>query len=160
MGMADGATNSKLGSSALSSSRSAARPNAHSWRKMYEPLAWTAFTTCGMGSDSGLLVGMSKTHLLPSPDLRIGVNVRSMVVRPGGRVDGAGLGYQQRSRNRRTLGIILHTQFGVDVILGSSNTGERCENDVVREGHWTDLKRCEESRRLGGRRRHVSGVEY
>jgi hypothetical protein len=45
--MADGPTSSKLGSSALRNLTPAARPKAQSWRKMYEPLAWTASTTCG-----------------------------------------------------------------------------------------------------------------
>ena len=50
MGIADAPTNSNLGSSDLSSSGSVARPKAMSWRKMYESLACTASTTCGMGT--------------------------------------------------------------------------------------------------------------
>ena len=59
--MADGPTNSKFGFSALSSSRSAARPRVQSWRKMYEPLAWTASTICGTErSDRGIVGGCER----------------------------------------------------------------------------------------------------
>ena len=43
----------------------------------------------------------------------------------------------------------------MNVVLGGSRAGERCENDAVREGHSTDSERCEESRRLG-EMRHLS----
>jgi len=100
MGMADGPTYSKLGSSALSSSGSVARPKAQSWRKMYEPLAWTASTTCEKGrSDRKLLAGANEVHLLPGLDLCIGVDIRSVEVRPGRGMDGGGLCYQKRSRD-------------------------------------------------------------
>ena len=89
----------------------------------------------GWGSDRVVSVAVNKTHPLPGLDLSIGVNVRCVVVSPGGRVDGSGLGYQKRSGDRGTLGIILHTQFGVNVVFGGSSAGERCENNAVREGH-------------------------
>ena len=44
------------------------------------------------------------------------------------------------------------------MVLGSSRAGERRKDDAVREGRSTDLERCEESRRLGGRG-HPSSVE-
>ena len=62
---------------------------------MYDPLAWTASTTCGMEVRRVVVVAVNETHLLPGLDLGISVNVRSMVIRPSGRVDGAGLGYQK-----------------------------------------------------------------
>ena len=96
MGIADGPTNSKLGSSDLSSSTSVVRPKAQSWRKMYEPLAWTASTTCRTKrSDNGLFLGANGAYLLPALDLSIGVNIRSMGVRPGCRVVGGGFSYQK-----------------------------------------------------------------
>ena len=96
MGMADGPTNSRSGSSALSRSKFEARPRAHSWRKMYEPLAWTASTTYETErSGRELLVGVNNAHLLPGLDLRIGVDVRSMEPCPGHRVDDSSLGYQK-----------------------------------------------------------------
>jgi len=102
--MADGPTNSKLGSSDLSRSGSVARPKAQSWRKMYEPLAWTASTTCGKWSSDGRLsVVMNEAHLFPGLDLCVGVDVRSVGVCPGGGVDGGRLSYQERSGGRRTL---------------------------------------------------------
>jgi len=157
--MADGPTNSKLGSSDLSSSTSVARPKAQSWRKMYEPLAWTASTTCGnWRSDGGLLADVNGARLFPGLDLWIGIDVRSVEVCPGGRVDGGGLGYQEGSRGRRTLCVVLHTKVGMDMILGGSRAGERRKDDAVREGHSTDFERGEESRSLG-ERSHLSRVE-
>jgi len=157
--MADGPTNSKLGSSNLSSSGSVARPKAQSWRKMYEPLAWTASTTCGKWrSDGSLSVDVNGAHLFPGLDLCIGVDVRSVRVCPSGRVDGGSLGYQKRSRGRRTLCVILYTKVGMDMILGGPRAGERGKNDAVREGNSTDFERSEESRGLG-ERRHLSRVE-
>ena len=70
-------------------------------------------------------------------------------------MDDGTLGYQKRSRERRTLGVIVHTEVGVDVVLGRSRPGERSENDAMGEGQSTDLERSEESRRFGGGR-HLS----
>ena len=103
-------------------------------------------------------MNVSEAHLLPGLDLRIGVDVRSVEVCPSGRVDGGSLGYQERSRGRRTLCVILHTEVGMDMILGGSRAGERGKDDTVREGDSTDFERSEESRGLGGRR-HLSRVE-
>ena len=111
------------------------------------------------GSDGVLLAGgVNETNLLPGLDLSVGVNIRSMGPRPSRRVDDGTLSYQKRPRHGGTLGVILQTQACVNVVLGGSRAAERCENDAVREGHSTDLKGCEESRGLGGRR-HVSQVE-
>ena len=86
--MADAPTNSKLGSSASSRSTSVARPKAQSWRKMYEPLACTASTTCGMERlDRGSPVGVKKTYLLPGLDLSVSINIWSIAIRPSRRVD-------------------------------------------------------------------------
>ena len=154
--MADAPTNSKPGSSALSRSTSAARPKAQSWRKMYEPLACTASATCRMKRlDRGLAVGVNKAYLLPGLDLSISVNIRSIVICSSGRVDDGSLGYQKRSRDGRTLCVILHTDAGVNVVLGRSRPGHGCKDDTVREGQATNFERSEESRRLGGRR-HLS----
>jgi hypothetical protein len=73
-------------------------------------------------------------------------------------MNGGGLSYQKRPGDGGTLSVILHTKLGVDVVLGGSSAGERGKNDAVREGHSTDLKRCEERRRLG-ETRHLSKVE-
>jgi len=96
--------------------------------------------------------GVNKTYLLPSLDLSVGVNIWDMGVCPSRRVDDGGLSYQERSRDRRTLGVILHAKLGVNVVLGRSRAGERRKDDAMREGHSTDLDGCEESRRLGERR--------
>jgi hypothetical protein len=69
-----------------------------------------------------------------------------------------GLGYQKRPGGGGTLGVILHTKIGVNVVLGGSRAGERGKDDAVREGHSTDLKRCEKSRRFS-ERRHLSRAE-
>jgi hypothetical protein len=53
--------------------------------------------------------------------------------------------------NEGTLRVILHTELGVDVILGRSTPGERRKNNTMRQGQSADLERSEESRRLGGR---------
>ena len=127
---------------------------------MYEPLAWTPSTTCWTGrSDRTIPVDVNGAHLLPSLDLFIGVDVRNMMVCPSCRVDGGSLGYQKRSGSRRTLCVIFDTHVGVDMVLGGSRAGERRKDDAVREGHSTDLERCEESRRLG-EGRHFSAVGW
>ena len=95
---------------------------------------------------------MNKTYLLPSLDLSIGVNIWSMWVCPSRRVDDGSLSYQKRSRDRRTLCVIVHAKLGVNVVLGCSRAAERGKDDAMREGHSTDLDGREESRRLGGRR--------
>ena len=93
---------------------------------MYEPLAWTASTTCGKWrSDGKLSADMNEAHLFPGLDLCIGIDVGSVEVCPGGRMDGGGLRYQERSRGRRALCVILHTEVGVDMVLGGSGAGER-----------------------------------
>ena len=102
-------------------------------------------------------MGVNKTYLLPRLDLSVGVNVRSVLECPGGRVDDGGLSYQKRSRGFRTLSVILHTKLGVDVVFSSPRAGERGKDNAVREGNSTDLERCEESRRPGGRE-HLSRV--
>jgi hypothetical protein len=96
-------------------------------------------------------VDVNKTYLLPGLDLTIGVDIRSVGYVSSRRVDDGSLSYQKRSRDRRTLCVIVHTELGVNVVLGSSRPGERCKNDAMREGQSTDLERSEESRRLGGR---------
>jgi len=104
-------------------------------------------------------VDVNEAYLLPGLDLFVGINIWSMNVCPGGRVDGGSLSYQERPRDRRTLSVILHTKVGsVDVVLGGSGAGERRKNDAVREGHSTDFERSEESRGLG-EGRHFSRVE-
>ena len=70
-------------------------------------------------------------------------------------MDDGSLGYQERSRERRTLCIVVHSELGVNVVLGCTRPGERRKNDAMREGQSTDLERSEESRKLGGRR-HLS----
>ena len=158
--MADGPTNSKLRSSDLRASGSVARPKAKSWRKMYEPLAWTVSTTCGeRRSDRRLSVDANDAYLLPGLDLFIGINIWSIGVCPGGRVDGGSLSYQERPTSRRALSVILYTKAGgMDMVLGGPGAGERRKNDAVREGHSTDFERSEESRGLG-ERRHLSRIE-
>ena len=74
---------------------------------------------------------VNEANLFPGLDLCIGIDVRSMGVCPGGRVDGGGLSYQERPRGRRTLCVILHTKVGVDMILGGSRAGERRKDDAV-----------------------------
>jgi len=101
---------------------------------------------------------LNEAHLFPGFDLCIGVDVRSVGVCPGGRVDGGRLSYQERSGGRRTLRVILHPKVGMDVVLGGSRAGERRKDDAVREGHSTDFERSEESRGLG-ERRHLPRVE-
>ena len=99
---------------------------------MYEPLAWTVSTTCGKRrSDGKLLVDVNEAHLFPGLDLCVGIDIRSVDVCPGGRVDGGSLSDQERPRGRRTLCVILHAKVGVDMILGGSSAGERRENDAV-----------------------------
>jgi len=102
-------------------------------------------------------VDVNGARLFPGLDLWIGIDVRSVEVCPGGRVDGGGLGYQKRSRGRRTLCVILHTKVGMDMILCGSRAGERRKDDAMREGHSTDFEGSEESRGLG-EGRHLSRV--
>ena len=126
---------------------------------MYEPFAWTASTTCGKWrSDGSVSVDVNGAHLFPGLDLRVGVDVWSVRVCPGGRVDGGGLTYQKRSGGGRTLCVVLHTKVCMEMILGGSKAGERGKDDAVREGDSTDFERSEESRGLG-ERRHLSRVE-
>ena len=105
-----------------------------------------------------LSVDVNEARLLPGLDLCVGINIRSMEVCPGSRVDGGGLSYQKRSRGRRTLCVVLHAEVGMDMALGGSGPSERRKNDAVREGHSTDFKGSEESRRFG-EGRHLSRVE-
>ena len=65
-------------------------------------------------------------------------------------VDGSSLGDQKRPRISRPLGVIVHTQLGMNVVAGRSNTGERGENDAMGKGYSTDLERGEKSRRVCG----------
>jgi hypothetical protein len=74
-------------------------------------------------------------------------------------MNSGGLSYQKRPREGGTLSVILHTKIGMDMVLGGSRAGERREDDAMGEGQSTDLERCEESRRLGGRR-HLSRAEW
>ena len=48
-GYGDGRWANQFDALALASSGSAVRPRVQSWRKMYEPFAWTLSTICGMG---------------------------------------------------------------------------------------------------------------
>jgi hypothetical protein len=77
---------------------------------------------------------------------------------PGLWVDGGGLSHQKRSRECRTLSVVVHAKLGVDVVLGRSRAGERRKNDAMREGESTDLERGEKSRRISGGR-HLSVLE-
>jgi len=78
-----------------------------------------------------------------------------MGVRASRGVDNDTLSYQKGSRERRTLCVIVHTEFCVNVVLGRSRPGERGKNDAMGDGQSADLERSEESRRIGGRR-HLS----
>ena len=130
--MADAATKSKLGSSALSNSTFEARPRAQSWRKMYESLTWTASTIYGeRGSGGRFAVGMNKTCLLPCLDLGVRVNVWNVVICPSLRMNSSGLGYQKRARVGRTLGIIVDSNLSVNVVLGSPRAGERGKDNAM-----------------------------
>jgi hypothetical protein len=103
-------------------------------------------------------MGVEKTYLLPGLDLGIGVDIWSTVVCPGLRVDYGGLSYQKRSREGRTLGVIVTTKLSVNVVLCRSGAGERGKNDAMGQGQSTDLERGEENRRIGGGR-HLSVLE-
>jgi hypothetical protein len=70
-------------------------------------------------------------------------------------VNGGGLGYQKRPWVGRTLGVIIHSKLGVNVILRCSRAGERGENDAMRKGQSPDLERGKKSRRVCGGR-HLS----
>ena len=70
-------------------------------------------------------------YLLPGLDLSIGVDIWGVGVRPSRRVDNGTLGYQKRSRERRALCVVLHSELGVNVVLGRSRPGERRKNDAV-----------------------------
>ena len=98
---------------------------------------------------------VKKPFLLPGLHLSISVNVWSMTVRPSRGVNGGGLGYQKRTRECRTLGVVLYAEFCVNVILGRSATGEGRKDDAMRNGQPTDFQGSEKSRRVGGRR-HLS----
>jgi hypothetical protein len=112
---------------------------------MYEPLAWTASTIYGTQvSDSGFPVDVNNTNLLPCLDLSISVNIRSALQCPGRGVNCRRLGYQKRSRECGTLGVIVHAELGVDVIVVRSNAGERRKDDTMRKGQSTDFDRGEE----------------
>ena len=69
-----------------------------------------------------------------------------MAICPSCRVDDGGLSYQKRSRNSRTLGVIVHTQLGVNMILGRPAAGERRKDDAMRKGQATHLERVEKNR--------------
>jgi len=97
-------------------------------------------------SDRGLLVGVNKAYLLPGLDLSISINIWSMAECPSRRVDDSSLSYQQRSRDRRTLCVIVYAKLSVNVVLGRSTAGEGRKNDAMREGHLADLEGREESR--------------
>ena len=66
-------------------------------------------------------------------------------------MDDGSLGYQKRSGERRTLRVVVHSELGVNVVLGRSRPAERRKNDAMREVQSTDLEGSEESRRLDGR---------
>jgi hypothetical protein len=74
---------------------------------------------------------VEKPYLLPGLDLGIGVNIRNTVVCSGLRVNDGGLGHQKRSREGRTLGVIVNTKLSVNVVLGRSGAGERGKNNAV-----------------------------
>ena len=98
---------------------------------------------------------VEKPYLLPGLYLSIGVNVWGMAIRPSRGVNGSGLGYQKRTRECRTLRVIVYTEFGVNMILSRSRAGEGCKDDAMRNGQPTDFQGSEKSRRVDGRR-HVS----
>ena len=82
--------------------------------------------------------------------------MRNVVECPGGGVNQRGFCYQKRTGEGRTLGVIVHTELGVNMILGRSGTGERGEDYAMGKGQSTDLERGEESRRIdGGRHRFL-----
>lgn len=76
-------------------------------------------------------MSVNDTNLFPGLDLGISVDVRGIVECPGRGVNGGRLGYQKRSGEDGTLGVIFHAELGVNVIVGSSNAGERRENDPM-----------------------------
>ena len=110
---------------------------------MYEPFAWTASTIYGAWrvSDSGFSVDVNNANLLPGLNLRISVNVWSIMVCPGRGVNHRCLGYQKRTGKCGTLGIIFHAELGVNVILGCSGTSERCKDDTMRKGQSANFDR-------------------
>lgn len=104
---------------------------------------------------TGVLAGVGKPYLLPGLDLLIGINIWSVVKGSSCRVNDGALCYQERPGVRRTLRVVIHSELGVNVILGGSSTGKRRKDDSVRKGHPTDLERGEEGRNVM-RGRHLS----
>ena len=84
---------------------------------------------------------VNDTNLLPGLDLRISVNIWSIMMCPGRGVNHRGLGYQKRTGKRGTLGVIFHAELGVNVILGRSSTGEGRKDDTMRKGQSADFDR-------------------
>ena len=106
------------------------------------------------GSAKSSPTGNNKTYLLPGLNLSICVDIRSVGICPSRWMDDGSLCYQKRTRGRRALCVIVHTELGVNVVLGRSRPGERSKDDTMGEGRSTDLDRSEESRSLGKRRHH------